>query len=155
MAKEYDPNRDSVLIEQYKIYVELTDRVSSRRVDASKFYVSVLTALLVVIPFAVDQNTPTNLRRPMFLILGLLGLALCLLWMLNIRSYSQLNRLKFSIITQMEKQLPFPCYQKEWQLLGQEGKNSPKYVRLSKVEAFVPMFLAIPFFVLIVMSIFA
>ena len=33
---------DQRLIEQYKMYVEMADRVSARRADTNKFYISLL-----------------------------------------------------------------------------------------------------------------
>lgn len=33
-----------LLIEQYKLYVEMADRISARRAETNKFYISLLTA---------------------------------------------------------------------------------------------------------------
>lgn len=141
----------STLVDQYKLYVELTDRVSGRRVDAGKFYTTLLTGLLAVVPFAVDEQTPPDIRRLIFFLLGLLGIILCVLWIVNIRSYKQLNALKFRVIHEMEEQLPFPAYDREWEILQQEpGRYS--YLRLSRVEQFVPLLLMVPYIVLVIAS---
>lgn len=141
----------STLVDQYKLYVELTDRVSARRVDAGKFYTTLLTGLLAVVPFAVGEQTPPDIRRLIFFLLGLLGIVLCVLWIINIRSYKQLNALKFRVIHEMEERLPFPAYDREWEILREEsGRYS--YLRLSRVEQFVPLLLMVPYIVLVIAS---
>jgi hypothetical protein len=59
--------------------------------------------------------------------MGVLGLAICTIWVVNIRSYKQINSLKFTVIHEMEKKLPYPCYDREWQIL-QEDANSRSYL---------------------------
>lgn len=138
-----------LLLEQYKLYVEMADRVSARRTDASKLYISLLTGLLVVIPLVLEQGTPVDMQNIAFLAMGFLGLALCSVWILNIRSYKQLNSLKFKVIHEMEQKLPFPCYDREWEILREE-KESRSYLRLSKIEQYVPLLLMIPYLILLI-----
>lgn len=147
-----DPGITSALVEQYKLYVESAENVSSRRADVNKYYLSVLTALLVVIPFAIDSATPPDLRLLVFVLLGTLGLAICILWMINIRSYSQLNKLKYVVVHEMEKDLPFACFSREWELLD-DPNYKLTFIRLGKVERFMPLILAVPFLVMSLYSI--
>jgi hypothetical protein len=51
----------------------------------------------------------------------------------------------------MEQHLPFPCYDKEWEILG-EGKEGKKYLQLTRVEQYVPFILAIPYLLLLIYS---
>lgn len=137
-----------ILIEQYKLYVEMTDKVSERRLDANKLYTTLLTALLAIIPFAFAKDTPPAIHESVLASLGILGLALCVLWVVNIRSYRQLNSLKFRVIHEMEQRLPFPCYEREWHLLSGE-KEKQGYFRLSRIEQYIPLVLMIPFLILL------
>lgn len=137
------------LLEEYKLYVEMADRVSARRIDASKLYISLLTGLLAVIPFILEQGTPASIQKVVLVAMGILGLALCYIWILNIRSYKQLNSLKFKVIHEMEQLLPFSCYKREWQILEEE-KDSRSYLRLSRVERYVPFLLMIPYLILLI-----
>lgn len=139
------------LVKQWELCVEMADRVSARRIDASKLYISLLTGLLVVVPFVIEQNTPSDIRRVVFLTMGFLGLAICLIWILNIRSYKQLNSLKFKVIHEIEQKLPFNCFEREWEILKEE-EDSFSYLRLSKIEQVVPILLTIPYLVLVVYS---
>jgi hypothetical protein len=144
-----EEKQNELLLEQYKLYVELADNVSARRADASKFYVSLLTVLLAVIPFIVEKGTSPDLQRVVFLTIGILGLVLCFVWSVNIHSYKQLNSLKFKVVHEMEQKLPFPCYQREWQILEQE-KSTRSYLRLSQVEQYVPLVLMVPYLILVI-----
>jgi hypothetical protein len=129
----------------------MTDRVSARRIDASKVYSSLLTAILVVVPFAIGTNTPPDVQKLVFLLMAFMGIALNILWIINVNSYRQLNSLKFQVIHEMERELPFACYSREWQIL-QDKKGNRNYVRLSRVERYVPLLLLVPYLVLLVMT---
>jgi hypothetical protein len=145
------PNKfDSVLLEQYKLYVEMTDRLSARRNDAAKFYTSLLTALLALIPFVLGQGLVTPVHKIALLGIGVIGAILCFIWVVNINSYKQLASLKFKVIEEMEQHLPYQCYSREWQILG-TGKYS--YRRLNKVERIVPILFGVFCLIIIIVSI--
>jgi hypothetical protein len=88
-----------------------------------------------------------------FLVVSILGLVLCIVWKININSYGQLNTGKFKVIHEMEAQLPFACYDREWEFLG-AGQDSKKYLQLTKVEQYVPYLLAIPYLLLLVYALY-
>ena len=141
---DYGDKYKDHLVEQYKLFVEMADNVSQRRSQANAFYTSVLSILLVVVSFVADKDAFSDKFAAVLLAFGLLGLLLCLVWLLNIRSYRQLNTGKFKVIHEMEQQLPFPCYEREWELLKQ-GETKRKYWQLTRVEQYVPVILAIPY----------
>ena len=76
------------------------------------------------------------------------------LWYVNIRSYRQLNSSKFQVIHEMEQHLPFPAYEREWEILG-KGKESEKYLKLTRIEQCVPFALTIPYLLLLAYSLYA
>ena len=148
MAKQLDTN---ILIEQYKMYVESADKVSERRGQTNAFYISVLTALLVILSLIVEKNVFSEQSNLVFLTIGLLGVFLCLIWWFNIQSYKQLNSAKFKVIHDIEAHLPYACFDKEWDHLGR-GNDSKKYRKLTVIEKFVPLILSIPYLILIAFS---
>jgi len=139
---KYGEKFNEHLVEQYKLYVEMADRISERRMQTNKFYISLLSGLLALLSILVSMSKFN--QTVIFIIVSLLGIALCILWHINIRSYRQLNSGKFKVIHEMEQYLPFPCYDKEWELLG-EGKEKSKYLQLTRVEKYVPLILSIPY----------
>lgn len=144
-------NENQVLLEQYKTYVEMADRISARRSETNKFFISLLTALLAIVSLTVDNDAFKEYQGFVFIVVSIMGLALNVIWYVNIRSYRQLNSGKFKVIHEMESKLAFPCYQKEWKILG-EGQESKKYLQLTRVERFVPFVLAVPYFLLLIHS---
>ncbi len=137
---KYGQKFNEHLLEQYKLYVEMTDRISDRRMQTNKFYISLLSGLLALLSILVSVgNFNPSLT---FVIVSLLGIALCVLWHINIQSYRQLNSGKFKVIHEMEQFLPFPCYDKEWEILG---KGKSKYLQLTRVEKYIPLILSIPY----------
>lgn len=146
-----ESERETIL-EQYKLYVQIADNVSKRRMNTNLFYISLLSIILGLPIVSNTKVFPEN--RFLSLALALFGILLCFLWILNINSYRQLNSGKFKVIHEIEKELPFKCYMREWELLG-KGKNARKYLQLSFVEQFVPYLLLIPFIILLLSGIFS
>jgi hypothetical protein len=126
----------------------MADRISERRVDTNKFYVTLLTGLLALIAIAYEKNFFADLQKVVLIISAVLGLGLCAIWFYNLRSYRQLNSAKFEVIQDMEKLLPYECYKVEWEKLG-SGKDKSLYWPLSHVEKFIPILVGLPYLVLL------
>jgi hypothetical protein len=151
------------LLEIYKLHVEMSDKVSERRGKTNQFYVSLLSAILVGIGFFLKElDTLSFIRTELFLlIVSILGISLCVLWWFNIKSYRQLNTLKFRALHELEAKLAYSFYEREWILAGKKEKAENdeinrkriKYFQLTKVEQFSPLLLAIPYLSLLIYSI--
>ncbi|MCG8607195.1 hypothetical protein MJD09_19700 [bacterium] len=142
---------ERVLLEQYKLYVEMADRVSSRRVQTNRFYVTLLSGILAVVAVIIEKNLLSKVQAPILMAMSLLGIFLNTLWFVNIRSYRQLNTAKFKVIHEMEKRLPFAGYDREWEFLGR-GHDKSKYLQLTLSESYVPCLLILPYLVLLFYS---
>lgn len=80
---------DQALLEQYKLYVELADRVSQRRGTANAFFLSV-NSLAAVVVGTLWADPPE--ASAWFLIFPLIILeGVCVSWFWIARSYRQLN----------------------------------------------------------------
>lgn len=145
------PGRENeFLLDQYKLYVEMTDRISSRRNDAAKFYTSLLTALLAI-PFIILERGFSIFEQGLALLgIGILGTVLCFVWAMNINSYKQLASLRFKVIHEMEQKLPFHCYEREWEILN---AGQYKYRHLNEVERLVPILLGLLFFAIVIVAV--
>ena len=133
---EYDDRgrcKDHVL-EQYKLYVEMADRISARRSTANTFFLTLNTLIVA----ALSACTQKFSRFPVVLVC-IAAIVLCYVWKRLIHSYSQLNAAKYTVIGQLEKKLPSsPYWSAEWSALG-EGKDPKKYRPLTAVETWVPV----------------
>lgn len=133
-----------LLIEQYKLYVEMADRVSSRRTLANTFFLTLNTVIFAAI--GVFWKTPPRASAW----LGVFPLAVlilqCLVWYWIIRSYRQLNAGKWAVVGALEKRLPAsPWWSAEWVALG-EGRDPTRYWPLTHVEQWVPLLFSAAYF---------
>jgi hypothetical protein len=125
--------RDGALLEQYKLCVEMADRVSSRRQTANAFYLSISSTFLA--GYSLLGGRGLNLIDAA--VLSLVGIGFCLLWLRGIKSYSDLNSGKFKVILSMERALRCMPYFAEWEVL-ERGKNKSNYTPFKAVESLVP-----------------
>jgi len=116
--------------DQYKLAVEMADRVSGRRAVANSFFVTVQSALVTAFGFSASDQWS----------LAVAGMVVSAAWWLSLRSYRMLNSAKFKVITDMEKSLPRSPYTDEWAILDrEEGPLHKRYAALSFVEQVVPL----------------
>src|SRR4051812_21730182 len=105
------PNPQHIL-DIYKLYVEMADRVSQRRQAANSFYLSINTALTALAGYLVTTNKTPEPAWVAYL--AVTGLVISYLWSRSIRSYRDINEGKFRVIHEIEQLLPFAAYQREW-----------------------------------------
>ncbi len=126
------------IFEQYKMFVEMADRVSTRRNLANTFFLTLHTLIIGVAGIFFENKL--QLANVWLIILPLIAiLALCYVWWRLILSYRQLNSAKFKVIDWYEKRLPTsPYVSAEWRALG-EGKDPKLYKPLTDVERWIPL----------------
>ncbi len=131
------------LLEIYKLHAVLADNVSQRRAGANRLFVGLLTGIAALFAFFLRQGAG-DLPADFITMLALIGIAICLAWWIVIRSYRQLNTGKFKTLQELEKQLPYEFFTREWEYLG-KGANTRRYRELTDVENYLPIVLALPF----------
>jgi hypothetical protein len=97
-----DAEEKNVLFEQYKLAVEMADRVSARRGAANGFFFTVTTALL-----AASESFGLSLAAGA-------GLVLSSAWWWQLRSYRTLSAAKWKVIGDLERNLPALPFTDEW-----------------------------------------
>ena len=137
----------SHLLDQYKLYVEMADRISSRRAAANTYFLSLNSATLAFVGYLGGKE-----NSPYLWLLAVGGLALCVLWRVLITSYRNLNTAKWLVVHQIEKRLPISPYDAEWEAMGR-GENPELYRPISHVEMGVPLVFA-GLYVIVLMTAF-
>lgn len=148
-------------LEIYKLAVEMADRVSARRISANTFFLSINTALLTLIGFTYEKFEGDV--GVLLVAISIAGIILSLTWLSSIRSYKRLNRAKFTVINELEKELPFQYFTDEWQSLKQQTSGEPlkglrqrwlkfkdRYTELTNIETIVPAVMIVVFLLVIV-----
>ena len=102
--QDYPAEYHAHALEQYKLCVEMADRISQRRQTAHAFFLTVNAGLIALLGWVLPADAGT-LQSIWLVIVGLAGTVLSGTWLLLIRSYRNLNRAKFRVIQQMERKL--------------------------------------------------
>jgi hypothetical protein len=136
-----DSDKDrAAALEQYKLYVEMADRISARRGLTNTFFLTLNTAIFA----AIGAVWKGRLTFPAWLLVFPLVALLvqCSAWFFLVRSYRQLNSAKYTVIGVLEERLPAsPYWKAEWKALG-EGKDKAKYWPMTHLEQWVPVIFA-------------
>jgi hypothetical protein len=123
------------LLEQYKIYVEMADRVSARRGLTNTFFLTLNTGVLTLLGVFWKDRPQASTWVLLFPLAVLV--TQCMAWYWILRSHRQLNSARYRVIGLMEAGLPAAPYAAEWQALG-EGKDRSLYWPVSHLEQWVP-----------------
>lgn len=123
--------------ELYKIMVNSSEALVTRRQAVNTFFLTMNGALLTAIGLIVQNADERRLGALAVLVLALAGLLLALAWRSLIRSFGQLNAGKFKVINSIEKFLPVSIYEAEWVAL-ERGRNPKVYRSFTSREIWVP-----------------
>ena len=135
--EQYGDSYRSDYLTMYQDYVASADAISGRRHAANSFFVTINTGLLGVTGYLGDE------AGELIWLTALAGILLSYTWRKLIQSYRSLNTAKFKVIHELEQNLPFAAYDREWVHL-KGGKDSHLHSPLSAVESRVPLvFMAI------------
>lgn len=148
--------------EIYQMAVEMADRVSSRRMVANGFFLSVHTALVTVVGFTYEKVATD--QKSVLIIIAMMGFLLAWTWFFAIRSYRRLNRAKFNVINKLEKDLATQYFTNEWAELTKTTEDDlelksfrdrwlkfkDRYTTLTNIESVVPIVFALIYVVILV-----
>ena len=127
-------------ISLHKLYVEMADNVSHRRENSNKFFLTLTTAPVAVMLLASRIGAVSVPLTAIFLITGIVGVAISAIWYLNLTAYAKLNRAKFKVIHEIEEELPHPGFKDEWEYLESDG-----YRGLTSLEKSVPLITSVAY----------
>ena len=144
--EKYGNSYKSHYLEIYQAYLEMTDRISSRRQTTNSFFLSINTAIIGFvgyIQFGAEKSSN------FYYLVSIAGMILCYMWYRLVKSYKHINSGKFKIIHEIEQNLPISPYDAEWEILGR-GKEPKIYLPFTNVEMRVPwVFFGLHLFVFI------
>ena len=151
LGKPTEPvSSESVMFEQYKMFVDTSENLVARRQTANRFFFSAnaltMSAIGVGISLIGDGDRLELIVLGIF-VLSVAGVLFCIAWRRLIQSFAQLNEGKFKVIHEIEKILPVALFTAEWYVLG-EGKNPERYKSSTSTEKIVPMVLMV-FYVIV------
>ena len=140
------PNNESgqlsIILEQYKIFVETSEKLVSRRQTVNTFFFSINTLSMSALGLAIGLMGKNAIKIELvtvgIIVVSVAGCFICHAWRTLIHSYNQLNTGKFKIIHLIEKHLPMALFAAEWHALD-EGENPEIYKASTNSEKIVPI----------------
>ena len=147
-------DKKEILLEQYKVFVKTADDITARRLATNKFYLTILLGLFTIAGFLNTKELVGYFNSYIVLILiSVLGIFLSVIWYMNIESFKLLNKAKFKVIHEMEEELAYPCFDKEWEFRkGIDTSNA--YPRFTQIEKFLPIAMGILYFFVFLIVLF-
>lgn len=135
---KFDERERSSLLEQYKLFVDTSEKLVARRQTVNTFFLSVNALLLSAIGTIAKEVITTPITIIGILAISIAGILLCFGWRRLVKSYHQLNAGKFDVIDHLEQYLPASLFKAEWEALGR-GNDPDKYIPFTKTEATIPI----------------
>ena len=133
---DFDESSRRLLFEQYRMFVETSERLVARRQTVNAFFLSVNTLLLSAIGFIFQPAFGADgWSGSLAALLGLCaaGILAAYAWRRMVASFRQLNAGKFAVIDQLERHLPAALFRAEWAALG-AGTDKKRYVPFTTTE---------------------
>ena len=152
--EKYGDNYQAHLMDQYKLYVEMADRISQRRDQSNRFYAGLVSAIIALLVVMGRLGVSGDSWSLALLTAGLLGASLSVIWFINLGSYRVLNSAKFRVINEMEALLPYAGYMAEWAYL-RPTEGPARYFQLSRIERYVPLLILALFVGIVAYSIYS
>ena len=128
----------NILLEQYKLFLQTSEDLVSRRQNVNNFYISINSALMAAFGIILALDIFSIYKFFTCILLSVVGIILSVSWIKLLASYGDLNSSKMKIISYIEKQLPASLYDAEWAALS-DKLNKRKYVSFTNSEKRVPV----------------
>jgi hypothetical protein len=139
-----DTCNKQLLLDQYKAYLSDLGNVGTRFTTMTTYYVSVVAALIGLL--ALKDKPITEIDGTILYLVCAAGTTLSVLWWLNVGFFGNLFRAKISVLKEMEIELPFQAFEKEWKAFTSNSR-----VSWSHLESFIPLVFAV-FFLFIALA---
>jgi hypothetical protein len=149
--EDYGDSYRSHLLEQYKQYLNMADKISERRSTSNAFFLAVNTGLLSGFGIAdvSAHKTPTLL----LIAGGVSAIILCYWWFRLISAYRDLGTAKFKVVHEIENSLPIRPFDAEWEAVGR-GENKKLYWPFTHIERRIPWIFMCLYILIILYAIF-
>ena len=144
-----DKDEKYLILEQYRIYSDAKEKFIDRQFSTNRFYLvlNIITLLTIyILSTLFPQDMPV-------VILSFVGVAVSLLWWMNIDSYQILIKVKYAkVLEYLETKLPEQPYQKEY-ISYKELKKNSKLIIFGDFQKVLTLAIACVYFVTMIYGI--
>ena len=139
----YGESFQAHLLEQYKLYVESSQKVTDRRITTGNYLLTVNSFLLTVFGVASSQH----LGGLWLAIVPVAGLLVSFTWYSLVVFYRNLGAGKYKVIHQLESFLPAAPFRCEWRSAHDE--KARRHTGVTHLERVIPLAFAAIYLVLL------
>jgi len=120
----------------FELYLATAEKVSDRRAQANAWMLSVNSAIVALYGYLeADKMVVGAGKKAIWLwAIPAAGVIVCLSWAALLASYRKLNRAKFEVLMQLEKNFPVAPFTREQDSYKQNRRSS-----LSLIETAIPL----------------
>lgn len=119
---------ESAFLSIYTTYVSALLHSEGKRQSANQIYLSI--SLAIITAYSTIADFPQILAALMIVFVAII-------WILTVFSYRNLAKAKFAVLLELERQLPFPAFTKEWERMP----PAYRWLGLTRLETFAPLLL--------------
>lgn len=134
-------DRENLIVEQWSKAVEMADTTIDKRINSTNVYITIEAALIAVMSFVKDWIN---------YVVPIVGITVAVIWLLSIRSYKSLSKIKYTVINEIEEMLPIKPFKYEWELLI----ANKEYKHVTTLERCLPIIFGVLFAVILIGVIF-
>ncbi len=141
-------NLEEIIFQQYKLYAEQKEKFVDRSFFTNKFYLLLVLVIILTMFLTKDYSFPYGLSSTF--IFSIAGIAICLLWWINVDSYNFLIKVKLSkVLEEMEKRLPAQPYTQEFLVIKDFRKNKREFL-FADIQKILAILVLLLFFILFI-----
>lgn len=123
-------------LEQYKIMVSSTEKVTDQRLKVNNLFFTVTSSILSIGFILAKAFEFSTLGVIGMLFMTIMALIVSFFWAKLINSYGTLNTGKFTVIDKIEKQLRSNMFEDEWQILKEIGYEPNSKTEIKVIKRF-------------------
>lgn len=116
-------NDKNVLLEQYKIMIDTSEKLMERRQATANLYTTICSALIAFVGTSFGVGV-SMLSGVVSLLAGVIIIMLCCNWRSSLRAYELNNGGKFEVINEIERHLPAEMFDCEYRYNTLNGIRS-------------------------------
>ena len=132
---------DSIIIEQYKAYLQDVGNIGVRHENSRRFYLTVPTVLFALLTMAGKEGV-WKIAGPIQHVVAVVGIVLCIAWYFHMQAFQAIYFAKFNTLRTMERQFSlFHVFETEWEGTGKwRGlKDDARYKVMRYIDRLVPL----------------
>lgn len=123
-------------LEQYKIMVSSTEKVTDQRLKVNNLFFTVTSSILSIGFILAKAFEFSTLGVVGMLFMTVMAFIVSFFWAKLINSYGTLNMGKFTVIDKIEKQLRSNMFEDEWQILKEIGYEPNSKTEIKVIKRF-------------------